>query len=161
AADALGADPRPPRLAVHHHLDALEVRLEHPLAGAGDLLADPAEVLGLPAIGLLVPLDRLLPADRTLHAHVRTLAMPSPRYRGPPYKIETITIAATTTPARMRSHADETLARGRIGTMPGNPPLRCRHDLTRRNPVGPGRPVHAPTTAGCCAAGRRADRMAG
>src|SRR5260221_585621 len=45
--DALDAHAGPDRLAFLDHADALEVRVEGPPAGAGDLLADSAEVLGL------------------------------------------------------------------------------------------------------------------
>ena len=50
AADTHTADG----LAVDDALHLLQVRLELPAAGAGDLLADAAEVLGLTAVGLLV-----------------------------------------------------------------------------------------------------------
>src|SRR6266540_1147802 len=69
AADALDADSRTHGLAVLLHLASLEVRLEAALGGAGDLLADAAEVLGFPAVGLYIADNGLLPAHRTLHTH--------------------------------------------------------------------------------------------
>src|SRR4051794_15140382 len=54
APDALDADPGAGGLAVLDHLHALKVRLELPPADAGNLLAHPAEVLGFPAVGLLI-----------------------------------------------------------------------------------------------------------
>src|SRR5205085_5287645 len=71
--DALDAHAGPDRLTVLEDADRLEVRVEGAPAGAGDLLADPAEVLGLAAVGLLVAEDRLLAADVALHAHDESL----------------------------------------------------------------------------------------
>src|SRR4051794_22713502 len=53
AAHALGADALAADGAVDLGLDGLEVGLEGALGGAGDLLADAAEVLGLAAVGVL------------------------------------------------------------------------------------------------------------
>src|SRR5262249_53086591 len=69
AADALDADALGLGGAARLHPDALEVGAEGPLADAGDLAADAAQVLGLAAPRVLVAAGRLLAADRTLHAH--------------------------------------------------------------------------------------------
>src|SRR5262245_29799529 len=69
--DALDADAGPHRLAILDHADVLKVRVKGSPAGAGDLLADPTQVLGLAAVGLLVAEDRLLAAHIALHAHDR------------------------------------------------------------------------------------------
>src|SRR5262249_60262604 len=70
-ADRRGGDAQALHLPVDDDLDLLEVRPELPLGNAGDLLADAAQVLGLPAVGLLLPDYRLLAGDRTLLAHAR------------------------------------------------------------------------------------------
>src|SRR5947207_2814270 len=105
AAHALGADADPDRLAVDDGLDLLEVRLERPPAHPGDLLTDPAEVLGLAAVGLLVAEDGLLPAHRALHAHDRNLVTPRPGL-GSAREIGTITIAAAGPAARTTPERD-------------------------------------------------------
>src|SRR5262249_31991403 len=69
--DALDAHAGPDRLAIPDDAYRLEVRVEGPAAGSGDLFANPAQVLGLPAVGLLVAEDRLFAADVALHAHGR------------------------------------------------------------------------------------------
>src|SRR5690349_16467196 len=68
-ADGRGGDADALHLAVDDHLDLLEVRLELAAGDAGDLLADAAQVLGLAAVGLLIPQRRLLAGDGTLLAH--------------------------------------------------------------------------------------------
>src|SRR5262249_25169560 len=70
AADALHADAQPLHAAVDLALDALQVRHEPALAGAGDLGADAAEVLRLAAVGFLVADDRFLPGRVPRHAQV-------------------------------------------------------------------------------------------
>src|SRR5438094_199402 len=69
AADALHTHAGADGLAVLLDLNALKIRLEAALGGAGDLLADAAEVLGLPAVGLHIADHGLLPAHRALHTH--------------------------------------------------------------------------------------------
>src|SRR5581483_11081010 len=76
AADAMGADALAHHRAAVLHLNALEVRAERAPADAGGLAADAAQVLGLAAPGVLVAQHRLLPADRTLHAHDSLRAPP-------------------------------------------------------------------------------------
>src|SRR4051794_22542771 len=61
--DALYAHARTDCLAFLDHPNALQVRVESPLAGAGNLLTDATEVLGLTAVGLLVADNRLLAAN--------------------------------------------------------------------------------------------------
>jgi predicted acylesterase/phospholipase RssA len=74
----------------------LQIRLEDSLVDPGDLLTDPAEVLGFTPICLLVADDRLLIANATLHTHRRTLI-------ALPCNSKTITITGPTDPARAKS----------------------------------------------------------
>src|SRR5579885_2613344 len=81
AADALHADADALDGAALLDLDALEVGLERPLAPASHLAADAAQVLGLAAVRVLVALDRLLTANRTLHAHDRISRAGAPSHQ--------------------------------------------------------------------------------
>jgi len=69
AADALHANPFANRLARFDDANALQVRLKHALVDARDLLPDPAEVLRLTAVRLLIPNYGFLLANPTMHTH--------------------------------------------------------------------------------------------
>src|SRR5580704_7542779 len=69
AVNALHAHTLPLDAAIDFNLNALQVRLEQPLADAGDLAADTTQILRLAAPRVMVAADRLLAAHRTLHSH--------------------------------------------------------------------------------------------
>src|SRR5207253_2949015 len=75
AVDGRGRYPHLLHHAVHDAPHLLEVRLELAPAGAGDLLADAAEVLRLTAVGILVA-ERGLPAgEHARLGHDRDLSV--------------------------------------------------------------------------------------
>ena len=57
-------------------MNPLQVRLEHPTADTGRLLADAAQVLGFSALGLVIAERRLLSTDFALASH-RIVSSPS------------------------------------------------------------------------------------
>jgi hypothetical protein len=72
ASNALCANANSPHHSIAYRLDALQVRLELSPADPRNLATDTAQILGLTAPGNLVPNDRLLATNLTLHGHDKT-----------------------------------------------------------------------------------------
>src|SRR5882762_7557178 len=64
-ADGFGADLDPHDPPIHHGADFLNIGLEFARGNAGDLGADAAKVLGLAAMGLLMPEGGFLTCEKT------------------------------------------------------------------------------------------------
>src|SRR6266481_3749262 len=69
APNALHADAHSPDRAIELDLQALQIWAETPLALAGHLAADAAQVFRLAASRVEIAANRLFAANRTLHAH--------------------------------------------------------------------------------------------